>query len=54
MSKKSWPNSYNNLLYEMGQDFLDEQYIRLISGTAGYPASINVYQEELSNITYEL
>ena len=33
----------------MGQDFLDEQYIR--SGTAGYPASIHVYQEELTNIT---
>ena len=26
MSKKSWPILYSNLLYKMGQDFLDMQY----------------------------
>ena len=27
MSKKSWPNLYGKLLYKVGQDFLDTQYI---------------------------
>ena len=27
MSNKSSPNLYSNLLYKMGQDFLDRQYI---------------------------
>ena len=26
MSKKSWPNLYNNLLYKMGKNFSDRQY----------------------------
>ena len=28
MSKKSWPNLYTNLLYKMGDDFLDIQYVK--------------------------
>ena len=28
MSKKSGPNLYSNLVYKMGQDFLDRQYKR--------------------------
>ena len=27
MSEKSWPNLCSNLLYKMGQDFLDRQYL---------------------------
>ena len=26
MPKRSWPNAYSNLLYKMGQDFLDKNY----------------------------
>ena len=29
MSKKTWPNSYNNCsLYKIGQDFFDTQYMK--------------------------
>ena len=27
MSKESWPNLYTKLLYEMGQYFLEQQYV---------------------------
>ena len=32
LSNKSWPILYNMLLFKMGQDFLDMQYIRINSG----------------------
>ena len=30
MSRKSWPNLYSSLVYKMGQDILDRQYICLL------------------------
>ena len=37
MTKKSWPISYSNLLYNMGQDFLDKLYKKK------YGVTLNIY-----------